>query len=76
MVNLLILEGSVLQTDSLFVSHDGWTSPWGKTKRLLVGPFPDMKAAKKWETDFRKAGGDGFVWQSDKTVEVEKLKSK
>lgn len=61
---------------SLFVSHDGWTSPWGKTKRLLVGPFPDMKAAKKWETDFRKAGGDGFVWQSDKTVEVEKLKSK
>jgi hypothetical protein len=35
-----------------------------------------MKAAKKWEADLRKAGGDGFVWQSDKNTEVEKLKSK
>lgn len=61
---------------ALFANQDGWTAPWGKTRRLLVGPFPDMKAAKKWEADFRKAGGDGFVWQSDKTTEVEKLKSK
>lgn len=59
---------------ALFANKDGWTAVWGKTKRLLVGPFPDMKAAKKWEADFRKAGGDGFVWQSDKTAEVAKLK--
>jgi Flp pilus assembly protein TadD len=61
---------------ALFSSHEGWTASWGKTRRLLVGPFPDMKAAKKWEADFRKAGGDGFVWQSDKNAEIEKLKGK
>ncbi|MEQ1539336.1 MAG: hypothetical protein ABL928_10455 [Sphingorhabdus sp.] len=61
---------------ALFASHDGWTASWGKTRRLLVGPFSDMKSAKKWEADFRKAGGDGFVWQSDKNAEVEKLKGK
>ena len=61
---------------ALFSSHEGWTSAWGKTRRLVVGPFPDLKSAKKWEADFRKAGGDGFVWQSDKNAEVEKLKGK
>jgi Flp pilus assembly protein TadD len=61
---------------ALFANHGGWTASWGKTKRLLIGPFPDMKAAKKWEADFRKAGGDCFVWQSEKGVEVEKLKGK
>jgi Flp pilus assembly protein TadD len=59
---------------ALFANREGWTATWGKTRRLLVGPFPDMKAAKKWEADFRKAGGDGFVWQSDKAAEVTKLK--
>jgi Flp pilus assembly protein TadD len=61
---------------ALFAAQDGWTAAWGKTRRLLVGPFPDLKSAKKWEADFRKAGGDGFVWQSDKNTEVEKLKGK
>jgi Flp pilus assembly protein TadD len=61
---------------ALFANREGWTAVWGKTKRLLVGPFPDAKAAKKWEADFRKAGGDGFVWQSEKGAEVEKLKGK
>jgi Flp pilus assembly protein TadD len=61
---------------ALFANREGWTAVWGKTKRLLVGPFADMKAAKKWEADFRKSGGDGFVWQSDKSAEIEKLKSK
>ena len=61
---------------ALFSAQNGWTSPWGKTRRLLVGPFSDLKSAKKWEADFRKAGGNGFVWQSDKNAELEKLKSK
>ena len=64
------------KTPALFTNQNGWTSPWGKTRRLLVGPFADQKSAKKWEADFRKAGGDGFVWQSDKNAEVEKLKGK
>jgi cell division septation protein DedD len=62
------------KNNALFASQSGWTAEWGKTKRLLVGPFADMKAAKKWEADFRKAGGQGFIWQSDKTAEITKLK--
>ena len=64
------------KTPTLFANQNGWISAWGKTRRLLVGPFADQKSAKKWEADLRKSGGDGFIWQSDKNVEVEKLKSK
>ena len=60
----------------LFKAQSGWTSAWGKTSRLLVGPFADMKAAKKWESDFKKAGGDGFMWKSEIGVVVTALKSK
>jgi hypothetical protein len=60
----------------LFKGKDSWSSPWGKQSRLLVGPFDDLKVAKKWEADFRKAGGNGFVWRSEKGSEVKALKSK
>jgi Flp pilus assembly protein TadD len=60
----------------LFKGQSGWTSAWGKTSRLLVGPFADQKAAKKWEGDFKKAGGDGFMWKSENGVVVTALKSK
>lgn len=60
----------------LFKGKSGWTSAWGKTDRLLVGPFADMKAAKKWEADFKKAGGDGFMWKSENGVVVTGLKAK
>lgn len=48
----------------LFDGYGGWTSQWSKSSRLLVGPFDSLKDAKQWEADFRKAGGNGFVWQS------------
>ncbi len=57
----------------LFSDTNGWTSPWGKTKRLVVGPFEDFSAAKKFEAGFRKGGGDGFAWVSAKGTEVNKL---
>jgi Flp pilus assembly protein TadD len=60
----------------LFKGKDGWTSAWGKTDRLLVGPFVDLKASKKWEADFRKAGGGGFAWKSENGVVVTPLKGK
>lgn len=60
----------------LFKGQTGWTSAWGKTDRLLVGPFPDLKASKKWEADFRKAGGGGFAWKSENGVVVTALKGK
>ncbi len=61
---------------TLFKGQNGWTSAWGKTSRLLVGPFADQKTAKKWEGDFKKAGGDGFMWKSENGVVVTALKSK
>lgn len=60
----------------LFKAQKPWTSPWGKTARLLVGPFADIKAAKKWEGDFKKAGGDGFMWKSENGVPVNAIKGK
>jgi Flp pilus assembly protein TadD len=60
----------------LFKAQKPWTSPWGKTARLLVGPFADAKAAKKWEGDFKKAGGDAFMWKSEIGVPVNALKVK
>ena len=64
------------KSPDLFKGNDGWTSAWGKTSRLLVGPFDDPKASKKWEADFRKAGGNGFAWKSENGVVVSALKSK
>jgi Flp pilus assembly protein TadD len=60
----------------LFKAQNPWTSPWGKTARLLVGPFADMKAAKKWEGEFKKAGGGGFMWKSENGVPVNAIKGK
>ncbi|MBK8373499.1 hypothetical protein [Sphingorhabdus sp.] len=64
------------KTPALFEGKEGWTASWGKSRRLLVGPFDDMKTAKKWEADFRKAGGDGFAWKSAEGEVIDKLKGK
>lgn len=64
------------KSPDLFKKQAGWTASWGKTSRLLVGPFADQKVAKKWEVDFKKAGGDSFGWKSEAGEEVTKLKSK
>lgn len=54
----------------LFKSQSGWTSKWGKTSRLVVGPFDNLAGAKKFEAGFRKVGGNGFSWVSEDGVEV------
>ncbi len=64
------------KSPELFKGKEGWTSVWGKSSRLLVGPFADAKTAKKWESDFRKDGGDGFVWNSENGTVVKKLGAK
>jgi SPOR domain len=64
------------KSPELFKGRDGWTSAWGKSNRLVVGPFDDLKSAKKWEAEFRKAGGNGFSWSSEKGTEVQRLRSK
>ncbi|MEP2103466.1 MAG: SPOR domain-containing protein [Parasphingorhabdus sp.] len=61
------------KNSDLFAGTSGWTSPWGKTRRLVVGPFEDFSAAKKFEAGFRKGGGDGFAWVSANGTKVNKL---
>lgn len=61
---------------ALLKARNPYTSEWGRTDRLLVGPFPDLKAAKKWEGDYKKAGGDAFMWKSEIGEVVSPLKTK
>ncbi|OYY69068.1 MAG: hypothetical protein B7Y44_07350 [Sphingomonadales bacterium 28-55-16] len=60
----------------LLKNRNSFTAEWGKTDRLLVGPFADQKAAKKWEADYKKAGGDAFMWKSEIGEAVSPLKTK
>ncbi len=57
----------------LFKNMDGWTSPWGNTRRMVVGPFDDLASAKKFDSTYRKNGGDSFAWVSKSGTEVNKL---
>lgn len=50
--------------------HDGWTADWGRTNRLVVGPFSNLTKAKAVEAEMKKAGSDAFVWRSDAGEEV------
>ena len=61
---------------ALLKSRNAFTAKWGRTDRLLVGPFADQKAAKKWEGDYKKAGGDAFMWKSEIGEIVNPLKTK
>jgi tetratricopeptide (TPR) repeat protein len=63
----------VKKQPDMFKRQKAWTSPWGNTRRLVIGPFDDFKAAKAFEADYRKDGGDGFAWASADGVEVNEL---
>ncbi|WP_033073725.1 tetratricopeptide repeat protein [Sphingopyxis sp. MWB1] len=59
---------------ALFKGHSGATAEWGRTRRLLVGPFKDRKSAQDWLDDYKKAEGDGFLFNSDAGEVVEPIK--
>lgn len=57
-------------------SHSGWTADWGRTSRLVVGPFPSLAKAKAVEADMKKDGSDAFVWRSAAGEEVSRVGGK
>ena len=59
---------------ALFKGKSGSTAEWGQTRRLLVGPFSNRKAAQDWLGDYKKAEGDGFLFDSEIGEIVEPLK--
>lgn len=59
---------------ALFKGKSGSTAEWGQTRRLLVGPFKDRKAAQDWLADYKKAEGDGFLFNSEAGEAVDPVK--
>lgn len=62
------------KSPAVFKGKSGSTTEWGKTRRLLVGPFKDRKAAQDWLTEYKKAGGDGFLFNSEAGQDVDPVK--
>jgi Flp pilus assembly protein TadD len=62
------------KSPALFKGKSGASTEWGRTRRLLVGPFPNKKGADAWLADYKKAGGDGFLFNSDAGQEVDPVK--
>jgi Flp pilus assembly protein TadD len=49
----------------LFRARKAWVSEWGRTNRLLIGPFETEKAADSFVAKLSKAGhDDAFTWTS------------
>ena len=61
------------KSPAVFKGKSGATTEWGKTRRLLVGPFKDRKAAQDWLGDYKKAGGDGFLFNSEAGQSVDPI---
>lgn len=62
------------KSPAVFKGKSGATTEWGKTRRLLVGPFKDRKTAQDWLDNYKKAGGDGFLFNSEAGQSVDPIK--
>lgn len=62
------------KSPDVFKGKSAATTEWGRTRRLLVGPFKDRKAAQDWLASYKKAGGDGFLFNSEVGQEVDPVK--
>ncbi|WP_261340294.1 tetratricopeptide repeat protein [Sphingopyxis macrogoltabida] len=62
------------KSSDIFKGKSAATAEWGRTRRLLVGPFKDRKAAQDWLASYKKAGGDGFLFNSEAGQEVDPVK--
>ena len=60
----------------LFKAKKAWTTPWGQTNRLLVGPFETQAAAQAFLKQVRKEDVDAFVWTSPAGQAVDALATK
>lgn len=58
------------KSPAAFKGMSGWSVPFGRTRRLLVGPFTTAGKANDF---LKKAGITGFAWTSPAGTEVEKL---
>jgi tetratricopeptide (TPR) repeat protein len=62
------------KSPDLFKGKAVATAEWGRTRRLLVGPFKDNKTAQDWLGSYKKGGGDGFLFNSEAGESVDPVK--
>jgi tetratricopeptide (TPR) repeat protein len=58
---------------SLLAQHDAFTAKWGRTRRLLTGPYKTEAEADKAVSALKKKGLDAFEFTSDEGEEVAPL---
>ncbi|WP_311268477.1 tetratricopeptide repeat protein [Sphingobium sp. WCS2017Hpa-17] len=58
---------------TILAPQGAWSASWGRTNRLLVGPFASFTRAKELEASLKKDGADVFAWRSEAGEVVEKL---
>ena len=68
--------GLVKDNPSLFKGQSPSISDWGRTNRLLAGPFATEAAAEAFLAKARKAELDAFVWTSPAGQVVDALPSR
>lgn len=66
----------VKDNPELFRGKSAWTSDWGRTNRLLAGPFPTEAAAETFLARLKKNGLDAFLWLSPAGQVVDDLPGK
>jgi hypothetical protein len=59
---------------ALLSRHDAYTAEWGRTHRLLTGPYKTESEADKAVAALKKKGIDAFEFTSDEGEEVAPLK--
>ena len=57
----------------LFKGLSGWSAPYGKTRRMVVGPFASAAEAQAWQKKYAATGAQALVWQSAEGTVVEPL---
>jgi len=68
--------GLAKDNPELFRSRESYLSDWGRTNRLLTGPFPTESAAQAFLTKLKKNDIDAFLWTSPAGQVVDELDAK
>jgi Flp pilus assembly protein TadD len=55
-------------------AQDAWIASWGRTNRLVVGPFASFTRAQALEKALKADGADVFAWKSDAGEDVMRFK--
>ena len=68
--------GLAKDNPELFRTRESYLSDWGRTNRLLTGPFPSESAAQAFLAKLKKNDIDAFIWTSPAGQVVDELDAK